>query len=82
MHPVSTCQLVNVSTNEVSLWPTGQLVNESTNAALFWSTEPLGLRASSHALSAPRKLPDPRLKTKNPEQRISGVDFAALIGFE
>ena len=34
------------------------------------------------ALSAPRKLPQPRLETETGQERISGVDFAAAIGFE
>ena len=49
---------------------------------LLWSTEPLGLRASNAALSPPSKLPHPRLETENGQERISGVDFAAAIGFE
>ena len=32
--------------------------------------------------SAPGKLPHPRLQAENREERISGVDFAALISFE
>ena len=48
----------------------------------LWSTEPLGLRASNAAFSAPRKLPHPRFETQYREERVSGVDFAAAIGFE
>ena len=49
---------------------------------LLWSTEPLGLRASNAALSPPSKLPQPRLEAQYREERVSGVDFAAAIGFE
>ena len=48
----------------------------------LWSTEPLGLRASNAALSAPSKLPHPRFQTQYRQQRISGVYFAATVGFE
>jgi hypothetical protein len=46
------------------------------------STRPLGLRASSLALSAPRKLPHPGFQTQDREERIGGVDFTAGVGFE
>ena len=41
LHFLSTGQLVNSSTNVVSIWPTGQPVNESTNAASPRPTGPL-----------------------------------------